>query len=217
MKLLPSLSYLLSVFQLVPWLLLHFSGLAQRMRSGFDRWGGWDTSDVDEDRFWRVRSGWGEGEGTARSIAASVWKNVVMVFSFMYFIYFHIFFTFHCWLYNLCIVMYVTNKTWNLSSSYRIYLKILNNILHSKFVKMELILVLINNNFNFYNICDLYVACNIYIYIYIYVYMCNIPFKRKTLFSRKWHHFRGKAAAQALVSSNSGFDGFCDVLVGLLL
>ncbi len=23
-------------------------------------------------------------------------------------------FTFHCWLYNLCIVMYVTNKTWNL-------------------------------------------------------------------------------------------------------
>ncbi len=23
-------------------------------------------------------------------------------------------FTFHCWLYNLCIVVYVTNKTWNL-------------------------------------------------------------------------------------------------------
>ncbi len=22
--------------------------------------------------------------------------------------------TFHCWLYNLCIVVYVTNKTWNL-------------------------------------------------------------------------------------------------------
>ncbi len=81
---------------------------------------------------------------------------------------------------------------------------------------MEIILVLINNHFNFYNICDLYVACNIYIYIYMCV--CNIPLtKRKTLFSRKWHHFKGKAAAQALVSSNSGFDGFCDVLVGLLL
>ncbi len=24
-------------------------------------------------------------------------------------------FTFHCWLYNLCIVVYVTNKTWNLN------------------------------------------------------------------------------------------------------
>ncbi len=23
-------------------------------------------------------------------------------------------FTFHCWLYNLCIVVYVTNKAWNL-------------------------------------------------------------------------------------------------------
>ncbi len=22
--------------------------------------------------------------------------------------------SFHCWLYNLCIVVYVTNKTWNL-------------------------------------------------------------------------------------------------------
>ncbi len=24
--------------------------------------------------------------------------------------------TFHCWLYNLCIVVYVTNKTWNLKT-----------------------------------------------------------------------------------------------------
>ncbi len=27
-------------------------------------------------------------------------------------------FTFHCWLYNLCIVVYVTNKTWNLKLEY---------------------------------------------------------------------------------------------------
>ncbi len=26
--------------------------------------------------------------------------------------------TFHCWLYNLCIVVYVTNKTWNLKQWY---------------------------------------------------------------------------------------------------
>ncbi len=26
--------------------------------------------------------------------------------------------TFHCWLYNLCIVVYVTNKTWNLKLEY---------------------------------------------------------------------------------------------------
>lgn len=68
MKLLASLSYFLSVFQLVPGLLLHFSGLAQRMRSSFDRWGDWDTSDLDEDRFWRVYSGWGEGERTAKAL-----------------------------------------------------------------------------------------------------------------------------------------------------
>ncbi len=24
----------------------------------------------------------------------------------------YIWYTFHCWLYNLCIVVYVTNKTW---------------------------------------------------------------------------------------------------------
>ncbi len=29
--------------------------------------------------------------------------------------------SFHCWLYNLCIVVYVTNKTWNLNKNYFIF------------------------------------------------------------------------------------------------
>ncbi len=28
--------------------------------------------------------------------------------------------SFHCWLYNLCIVVYVTNKTWNLKLEWSI-------------------------------------------------------------------------------------------------
>ncbi len=28
--------------------------------------------------------------------------------------------SFHCWLYNLCIVVYVTNKTWNLKLVYTV-------------------------------------------------------------------------------------------------